>query len=138
MKCAGESRLSVIEPASVRELFYVELILDYIHIFEAVHLQFIMRLTDLTVEIGKLLSATGQNNPKFDAARDKCIIVLRTVHIPQHVIRFSCVATVLDIWLNGTFLECESCSKCQKRLNRKYPGSIIIALLSSRVAVTVV
>ena len=68
MKCAGESRLSVIEPASVRELFYVELILDYIHIFEAVHLQFIMRLTDLTVEIGKLLSATGQNNPKFDAA----------------------------------------------------------------------
>jgi hypothetical protein len=38
VKCAGESRFSVIESASVRELFYFELILGYIHILEVVHM----------------------------------------------------------------------------------------------------
>lgn len=66
MKCAGESHFSAIERASVREHFYLELILDYIHIFEVVCLQ-IIRPTDLTLEMGKLLAAIGRHNPKFDA-----------------------------------------------------------------------
>jgi len=87
--------------------------MDYIYIFEVVHLEVIMRPSDLTLETGKLLAATGHHNPKFDAVGDQCTIGLRTV-VPQHVIRFSCVTTILGIGLNGTFLECKSWSRCQK------------------------
>ena len=45
----------------------LQLILDYIHIFEVVRLQVIMRPTVLTLEMGKLLAATGHHNPKFGA-----------------------------------------------------------------------
>ena len=81
----------------------LQLILDYIHIFEVVSLQVIMRPTDLTLEMGKLLAATGHHNLKFDAVWDQGKIGLRTVVVPQYVIRFSCVTAILGIRLNGTF-----------------------------------
>jgi hypothetical protein len=67
VKCAGESQFSVIETVSDRELFYFELVLVYIHIFVVVHFQVIMRPTVLTLEMGKLIAATGHQNPNFDA-----------------------------------------------------------------------
>ena len=66
MKRADEFHFSVVEAVSDRQLFYFELVLDFIHTFEVVHLEVTMRPTDLTLEMGKLLAAAGRHNPKFD------------------------------------------------------------------------
>jgi hypothetical protein len=51
-------------------------ILDYIHIFEVVLLQVIMRPTDLTLEMGKLLAATRHHNPKFSETSAQSVLEL--------------------------------------------------------------